>query len=115
MRWSEAAKPEYQNFRRSAAASGGAPPGLKYRARAIMTKMRETPRSVAGRATLVLEALAADPSGPEADCERLPPVPGEVLGDAGLPALGTSGVALAGAVVLGARSFIIPAIEVGAA
>ena len=82
-----------------------------------MTKMRVTPKSVAGSATLELEAVLADASGPEAYCELLPPdpSPGAVLGDAAFPELGTSGVTLVGAVVLGARSFCVPATAAGAA
>jgi hypothetical protein len=58
-----------------------------------------------------LEALVTDTSGPEADCDVLPPEPvaGAVLGSAVFPELGTSGVTTAGAVVPGAATFCGPA------
>jgi len=110
-RWSEAAKLEYQKVRPSAAASGEAPPGLMNRARTIMPMMMMIPTSVAGSAMLELEASLPDASRPEADCELLPPdpFPGAVLGNAAFPELGTSGVTLAGTVVLGATAFFVPA------
>ena len=60
---------------------------------------------------LELEASLADASGPEADCELLPPdpFPGAVLGNAAFPELGTRGVTLLGRVVLGATAFCVPA------
>ena len=116
-RWSEFAKLEYQKVRPSAAASGEAPPGLMNRARAIMPMMMRIPTSVAGSAMLELEAALADPSGPEADFELLPPdpFPGAVLGNAAFPELGTSGVTLMGTVVLGATAFCVPAMAAWAA
>jgi hypothetical protein len=110
-RWSESAKLEYQKVRRSAEASGGAPPGLMNRARTIMPMMMRIPTSVAGSAMLELEASLADASGPEADCELLPPdpFPGAVLGNAAFAEFGTRGVTLVGTVVLGATAFCVPA------
>jgi hypothetical protein len=110
-RWSEFAKPEYQKVRLSAAACGEAPPGLMNKARTIMQMMMRIPTSVAGSAMLELEALLANASGPEADCELvLPdPFPGAVLGTAAFSELGTSGVTLVGTVVLGATAFCVPA------
>ncbi len=72
--------------------------------------MMRTPTSVAGSATLELEASLADASGLEADCELLPPdaFPGVVVGDAEFRELGTSGVTLVGTVVLGATAFCVP-------
>lgn len=60
---------------------------------------------------LELEALIADASGPEADCELLPPdpFPGAVLGNGALPAFGISGVTIAGMVVLGVTAFCVTA------
>jgi len=110
-RWSDSAKLEYQKVRRPVAASGGAPPGLITRASTIMPMMTRIPTSVAGSAMLELEASLADASGPEADCELLPPdpFPGTVSGKAAFPELGTSGVTLVGTVVLGATAFCAPA------
>ena len=77
--------------------------------------MMRMPTSVAGSATLELEALLADASGPEADCEVLPadPFPGVVSGRAALPEPGTSGVTLVGTVVLGAAALCVPVIAAG--
>lgn len=110
-RWSESAKLEYQKVRLSAAAGEDAPPGLMNRARTIMPMMRRIPTSVAGSAILELEALLADASGLEADCELPPPnpFPGAVLGNAALPERGTSGVTLVGTVGLGATVLCVPA------
>ena len=76
-----------------------------------MPMMMKIPTSVAGSAMLELEALLADASGPETDCELLPPdsFPGAVLGNAAFPELGTSGVTLVGTVVLGVTAFCVPA------
>jgi hypothetical protein len=110
-RRSETANLEYQNVRPSAMAGGGASPGLITRARTIMPTTKRIPTSVAGSAMLELEALLADGSGAEADCEPLPPdpFPGAVPGMAAFPELGTSGVTLVGAVVLGPATFWVPA------
>ena len=110
-RRSETANLEYQKVRPSATAGGEAPPGLMNRARTIMPITKKIPTSVAGSAMLELEASLADASGAEADCEPLPPdpFPGAVPGKAALPELGTSGVTLVGAVVLGAATFWVPA------
>ena len=81
-----------------------------------MTKMRRIPISVTGSAMFELEALVTDTSGPEADCDVLPPDPvaGAVLGSASFPELGTNGVTVAGTVVLGARAFSCPTPAVSA-
>jgi hypothetical protein len=109
-RLSEPAKLEYQKVRPSATACGEAPPGLINRPRTIKQIMMKIPTSVAGRAMLELEASLADTSGAEAGCELLAadPFPGAVLGNAAFPELGTSGVTLVGAVVLGATAFCAP-------
>ena len=87
MRLSDFARPEYQKVLRPTAASGGAPPGLITRTSTIVPMMRTIPTSVAGSTMLELEASLADASGPEADCEPVPPnvFPGGVLGNAALP------------------------------
>lgn len=57
-----------------------------------------------------LEASLTDASGREADCEVPPaPLPGGMLGNAAFPELGTNGVTLVGAVVLGATASGVPA------
>lgn len=74
--------------------------------------MMRIPTSVAGIAMFELEALLAEASGTEADCELLlpDPFPGAVLGNAAaFPELGTSGVTLVGTVVLGETAFCVPA------
>jgi len=116
-RWSESAKPEYQNFRPSAVAGGEAPPGLMKSARAIMPMMARIPTSVTGSAILELEASLADASGPDAMGEPLPPdpSPGVVLGNPAFPELGTRGVTLVGTVVLGVTALCVPAVPAWAA
>ena len=75
-------------------------------ARAIKATTSRIPTSVAGSAMLELEASLADASGPEADCELLPPDPlvGAVLGDPAPAEFGASVVTLAGMVTLGATT-----------
>jgi hypothetical protein len=115
-RLSEPAKREYQKVRLSATAGEEAPPGLIKRPSTIKQMMMKIPTSVAGSAMLELEASVAVASGEEAGCELLAPDPdpGAVLGNAAFPELGTSGVTLAGTVVLGATAFSVPAVVAGA-
>jgi hypothetical protein len=108
-RWSELANLVYQNARPSAAAWGGAPPGLRKSTRTIMPMIR-IPTSVAGSTMLELEASLTDASGREADCELPPdPLPGGMLGKGVFPDVGTSGVTLVGTVVLGPTASGAPA------
>jgi len=111
-RRSESAKPEYQKVRSSSADSEDAPPGSMNRTTTIMPMVMRIPTSVTGSAILELEASLADASGPEADCELLPPdpFPRAVLGNAAFPERGTSGVTLVGTVVLGATAACVPAL-----
>ena len=116
-RRSEASKREYQKVRLSTTGVG-APPGLTKSASTSNPRTMRTPATVAGSATLELEAFFAEASGPEADCE-LPaadPFPGVgvVLGNVAFPELGTRGVTLGATVVLGATMFGVPALAAGA-
>jgi hypothetical protein len=77
-----------------------------------------TPATVAGNATLELEAFFAEASGPEADCEPTDPFPGAgagvVPGNTAFPELGTSGVTLGATAMLGATVLGVSALAAGA-
>jgi hypothetical protein len=79
------------------------------RTRAIMP-MTRIPTSVAGSTMLELEVSLTDTSGREADSGLLTPdpLPGAMLGNEGVPELGTSGVTSVGGVGLGVTASCVP-------
>jgi hypothetical protein len=109
-RRSEPAKPEYQNVRPSAAAGGGARPGLRSRASTIMTMTmrRMTSELWSAMFEAVWSLAVASGVWTTGGLPFTDPIPGSVLGAMVPPGFGANGVTLEGTVTAGLAATRVP-------